>query len=62
MGTDMAESGGKEGHSVAVIGIACRFPGDANNAERFWELICNGRCALLSRFPLQTEHDRVNSC
>lgn len=31
--------------SVAVIGLACRFPGDADNGERFWELLCNGRSA-----------------
>lgn len=23
---------------IAIIGMACRFPGDANNPERLWEL------------------------
>ena len=27
---------------VAVIGIGCRFPGGANDAESFWELLLNG--------------------
>ena len=30
---------------IAVIGLACRFPG-APDAERFWELLADGRCAV----------------
>ncbi len=30
---------------VAVVGLACRFPG-ANNAEEFWELLSAGRHAI----------------
>jgi acyl transferase domain-containing protein len=30
--------------SIAVIGLACRLPGDASNAEMFWDMLCDGRC------------------
>ncbi|MEO3813982.1 beta-ketoacyl synthase N-terminal-like domain-containing protein [Sphaerisporangium sp. B11E5] len=28
---------------VAVVGIGCRFPGDAGSPDEFWELLCAGR-------------------
>ncbi len=34
------EQGG--GADIAIIGMACRFPGAANPAE-FWQLLCDGR-------------------
>src|SRR6266536_5779782 len=27
---------------IAIIGIGCRFPGNANNPEEFWSLLCSG--------------------
>lgn len=30
---------------IAVVGIGCRFPGDATTPEKLWELISNGRSA-----------------
>ncbi|WP_410638396.1 SDR family NAD(P)-dependent oxidoreductase [Amycolatopsis sp. lyj-346] len=35
---------------IAVIGIACRFPGGADTPGRFWELVRSGRDAV-SGFP-----------
>lgn len=33
-----------ESNNIAVIGLACRFPGGASDAENFWELLYNKRC------------------
>ncbi|KID74173.1 Reducing polyketide synthase hmp8 [Metarhizium brunneum] len=30
---------------IAVVGLSCRFPGEADTAEHFWDFICNGRNA-----------------
>jgi acyl transferase domain-containing protein/NADPH:quinone reductase-like Zn-dependent oxidoreductase len=35
---------------IAVVGLACRFPGGANTPERFWENLIGGRCSV-SRIP-----------
>ena len=31
---------------IAIVGIACRFPGGANTAEAFWQLLTEGRDAV----------------
>ncbi len=31
---------------IALVGIGCRFPGNANNADEFWQLILSGTCAV----------------
>lgn len=31
---------------LAIVGIGCRYPGDANSPEQFWDLICNKVDAL----------------
>jgi acyl transferase domain-containing protein len=31
---------------VAIIGMGCRFPGGADNPEKFWQLLCEGFDAL----------------
>ena len=31
---------------LAIIGMACRFPGDANDPETFWQLLREGRDAV----------------
>ncbi|KAF2180797.1 KR domain-containing protein [Zopfia rhizophila CBS 207.26] len=30
---------------IAIIGLACRFPGDATNPSKFWDLLKEGRSA-----------------
>jgi hypothetical protein len=35
---------------IAIIGMACRFPQDAENTEKFWDLLINGRSAM-TEFP-----------
>jgi acyl transferase domain-containing protein/acyl carrier protein len=32
---------------IAVIGIGCRLPGDANTPQSFWELLRSGRSAIV---------------
>ena len=31
---------------IAIIGMACRFPGGANNPEDFWKILCEGQDAI----------------
>ena len=40
---------------IAVIGMACRFPGDATSPDKLWDMLVNGRSAW-SEFP----DDRIN--
>ncbi|WP_091092659.1 type I polyketide synthase [Nonomuraea wenchangensis] len=40
----MADSpSGVQAEPVAVIGIGCRFPGDADSPDEFWDLLCAAR-------------------
>lgn len=31
-------------NSIAVVGLACRFPEEASTAENFWDFILKGKC------------------
>lgn len=31
---------------IAIIGMACRYPGNVNNADDYWKLLCNGVDAI----------------
>jgi acyl transferase domain-containing protein/NADPH:quinone reductase-like Zn-dependent oxidoreductase/acyl carrier protein len=46
---------------VAIVGIACRFPGGAETPEQFWELLCSGGDAITEmpadRFDLESLYD-----
>ena len=32
-----------EADAIAVIGMECRFPGEAENVDKLWEMLCRGR-------------------
>src|ERR1700722_10947994 len=38
---------------IAIIGIGCRFPGNASDPKKFWELLCKGVDAII-----ETPRDR----
>jgi hypothetical protein len=46
---------------LAIVGMACRMPGDADTPERFWELLVEGRDTHTvvppDRFDLQSHFD-----
>lgn len=40
----MSPASGKESSiPIAIVGLSCRFPGDASSPSEFWELLKNGR-------------------
>jgi len=40
----------EDADAIAIVGMACRFPQEAENPERFWQLLLNARSAL-TEFP-----------
>lgn len=40
---------------IAIVGMSCRFPGDASSVKGLWEMCCSGRSAW-SEIP----KDRMN--
>ncbi|MFJ2953650.1 beta-ketoacyl synthase N-terminal-like domain-containing protein, partial [Streptomyces sp. NPDC087270] len=52
-GTDLDQPAGQPAASsepLAIVGMACRYPGDANSPESLWELVAGGRDAI-GEFP-----------
>ncbi|KAL6719039.1 hypothetical protein ACLMJK_003274 [Lecanora helva] len=56
----MKSQSSHDGHSVAITGLSCRFPGDGDNIDHFWESICLGQSAWSeipkSRFNVDAFH------
>ncbi|OSC40411.1 type I polyketide synthase [Mycobacterium decipiens] len=42
---------------IAVIGMGCRFPGEVNNPEQFWDLLCAGRSGIVRVPPQRWDAD-----
>ncbi|PGH26935.1 hypothetical protein AJ80_01317 [Polytolypa hystricis UAMH7299] len=42
---DIRQPGNLRSSDIAVVGLACRFPGSASNASKFWELLYNKQSA-----------------
>ena len=51
----------KKEDPIAIIGIGCRFPGDANSPQTFWKLMANGIDAIreipADRFDINAFYD-----
>ncbi|NEQ40110.1 MAG: SDR family NAD(P)-dependent oxidoreductase [Okeania sp. SIO3I5] len=47
--------------AIAIIGMGCRFPGNANTPESFWELLSNGKDSVreipLERWDIDSYYD-----
>ena len=41
---DAAEQAKRE--PIAIVGMACRFPGESNDPESFWQFLREGRDAI----------------
>ncbi|MGE3175064.1 MAG: SDR family NAD(P)-dependent oxidoreductase [Planctomycetota bacterium] len=42
----VAASPGAAAPEIAIVGYACRFPGQCDSAQAFWELLDQGECAI----------------
>jgi acyl transferase domain-containing protein len=43
--------------AIAIVGMGCRFPGDANNPEKFWELLRQGKDGITTVPPQRWDID-----
>ena len=55
--TSQAKLKAFESEPIAILGMGCRFPGNANDAESFWDLMINGRDAVAEVPPERWDVD-----
>ncbi|MEJ2743060.1 MAG: type I polyketide synthase, partial [Gammaproteobacteria bacterium] len=46
---------------ISIIGISCRFPGNAHSPQQFWELLCEGVDAIREVPPERWHHEAFYS-
>jgi len=44
---------------IAIVGMACRFPGGADDLEAYWQLLCDGVDAIRETPPNRWNADRL---
>jgi len=56
------QTGRRTDEPIAIVGMACRFPGGANSPAAFWELLAQGRDAITEvprdRWDIDAWYDR----
>jgi acyl transferase domain-containing protein len=45
---------------IAIIGMACRFPGHVNNPTDYWSLLCSGRSGVVTVPTERWDADRLH--
>ncbi|MGY0063724.1 beta-ketoacyl synthase N-terminal-like domain-containing protein [Streptomyces sp. LZ34] len=57
----LEEARGAAREPIAVVGLACRFPGGCDTPERFWDFLCEGGIGVRDipedRWPVQDHYD-----
>ncbi|MEU6018364.1 beta-ketoacyl synthase N-terminal-like domain-containing protein [Streptomyces sp. NPDC047515] len=53
---DLSEAAERQSEPVAIVGMACRFPGGVQTPEDLWRLLENGEDAI-SKFPSDRDWD-----
>nr|QLM00044.1 polyketide synthase [Xylaria schweinitzii] len=59
--SDVSAAAGTSADKIAIVGMACRMPGDATDTEKFWELLEEGLDVHTKippdRFDVETHYD-----